>query len=394
MRYRTFGQLDWKVSALGFGAMRLPVIGGDAGNIDEPEAMRMMRYAIDHGVNYIDTAHTYHDGNSQAFVGKVLRDGYREKVKLATKMWIPAVNSQQDMDSLLDGQLAKLQIDHVDFYLLHALDKQRWGKVRDLNVLDWAERAIADGRIRHLGFSFHDDIKLFKEIVDSYDNWTSCQIQYNYMDAEETKSTISRFYTPGGRALEYVASKGLAVVIMEPLMGGSLTIEAPPAVQEIWNEAQVRRTQAEWGFQWIWNRPEVSVVLSGMSTMEQVTENVESASRSGPGTLTDRELELVSRVGREYRAYGFVGCTYCRDCMPCQEGVNIEGILRMYNEYFSERGHPYVQKQIVSRYSEAISAEEKAELCNKCGECEEKCPQHLPIISLLARASRTFERDS
>ena len=393
MRYRKFGQLDWRVSALGFGAMRLPVVGGDQGSIDEPEAMSMIRYAIDHGVNYIDTAHTYHNGNSQTFVGKVLQDGYREKVKLATKMWIPSINSQQDMDGFLDGQLAKLQTDHVDFYLLHALDRHRWARIRDLNVFEWAERAIADGRIRHLGFSFHDEYTVFKDIIDSYDGWTSCQVQLNYVDSEETKSTRSRFYTPGARALEYAASKGLAVVIMEPLMGGMLALESPPAVQAIWAEAEVKRTQAEWALQWVWNHPEVSVVLSGMSTMEQVVENVESAGRSGPNTLAQEELELVSRARRKYRAYGFVGCTYSKDCMPCPEGVDIEAILRLCNEYYMERGHPYAQEAIVSKYRETVSPGEGSGACNKCGECEEKCPQQLPIVNLLTRASRVFERD-
>ena len=393
MRYRNFGKLDWRVSSLGFGAMRLPVVGGDQGKIDEPEAMSMIRYAIDHGVNYIDTADTYHDGNSQTFVGKVLQDGYRERVKLATKMWIPLINSQEDMDTLLDGQLAKLQTDHVDFYLLHALDKERWVKIRDLNVFEWAERAIADGRIRHLGFSFHDEYKVFKEIVDSYDRWTSCQIQVNYVDAEETRSTLSRFYAPGARALEYAASKGLAVVIMEPLMGGLLAMEPPPAVQAIWDEAEVKRTQAEWALRWVWNPPEVSVVLSGMSTMKQVIENVESASRSGPNTLTEIEQELFSRVRRKYRAYGFIGCIYCKDCMPCAEGVDIEGILRLCNEYFTERGHPLGQRAIVSKYGRVVSPGEGAGECNKCGECEAKCLQQLPIVNLLARASRIFERD-
>jgi len=182
MQYRTFGRLDWQVSALGFGAMRLPVLDGDPGKIDEAEAARMLYYAIDHGVNYVDTAYPYHQGTSETFLGKVLQGRYRQQVRLATKLPSWLVESSDDFDRYLDEQLERLQTDHIDFYLLHALNENNWAKLRDLNVLRWAEGAMADGRIRHLGFSFHDKYPVFKEIVDAYDGWTFCQIQYNYMD--------------------------------------------------------------------------------------------------------------------------------------------------------------------------------------------------------------------
>ncbi|KYH41035.1 MAG: aldo/keto reductase [Candidatus Bathyarchaeota archaeon B26-2] len=384
MKYRKFGRLDWEVSALGFGAMRLPVIGGDPSRIDEPEAIRMIRYAVDHGVNYIDTAYPYHGGNSEIVVGKALRDGYREKVRVATKMPIGLVNSREDLDRIFDEQLKKLQTDHIDFYLLHGLNRERWAKTLDLNVLDWAEKVMAEGKIGYLGFSFHDEFEVFKEIIDGYDGWTFCQILYNYIDED---------FQAGKRGLKYAASKGLAVVVMEPIAGGMLAVPPPPEIQAIWNESEIKRTPAEWALQWVWNHPEVSVALSGMSTMEQVVENIKSADRSGPNILTEKELELISRVREKYRQYGFIGCTGCRYCMPCPQGVSIPEIFALYNEYSRRRREGDAQREIIKKYQETIPPEKGAKICVKCGECEEKCPQQLPIRNLLARAARIFERN-
>ena len=234
MQYRKFGKLDWSVSALGFGCMRLPTLGAPA-NIDEPEATRMLHAAIDQGVNYVDTAYPYHGGQSEFFVGRALKAGnYRDRVKLATKLPCWKVETAQDFDLLLNEQLGKLQTDHIDFYLLHGLGKERWHKMRDLGVLAWSEKAIASGRIRHLGFSFHDTYDTFQEIVDAYDRWTFCQIQYNYMDIDNQAGT---------RGLQYAAGKGLAVVIMEPLLGGRL-VNPPAPVQSVWDAAPEKRSAA------------------------------------------------------------------------------------------------------------------------------------------------------
>ena len=205
MQYRQFGKLDWKVSALGFGAMRLPVINNEQTNVDEPEAIRMIRYAIDHGVNYLDTAYPYHGGNSERIVGRALKDGYREKMKLATKLPARMIESAADFDRIFNEQMERLQTDKIDFYLLHGLNGRSWPKVRDMGVLRWAEEKIAAGRFDYLGFSFHDDLDVFKEIVDAYD-WTMCQVQYNYMDIE---------IQAGRKGVEYAANKGLAIVVME-----------------------------------------------------------------------------------------------------------------------------------------------------------------------------------
>jgi len=373
MQYRTFGKLDWKPSALGFGAMRLPVIDGDAGKIDVPQATHMLRYAIDHGVNYLDSAYPYHKGTSETFLGQVLQDGYRERVKLATKLPSWRVEAPEDLDRYLDEQLERLQTSHIDFYLFHTLNEKSWLKLREVNVLRWAEGAMADGRIRHLGFSFHDTYEVFQEIVDAYDGWALCQIQYNYMDEE---------HQAGTRGLEYAADKGLAVVVMEPIRGGRLAGSVPPPIQALWDTAPRRRTPADWALQWVWNHPEVSVVLSGMSTMAQVEQNVASASQSGPGTLAEDELALIARVRDKYRELCPIPCTACEYCLPCPSGVNIPRIFEAYNDAFMydalQRG------QMV--YNRFIPEEERANLCVECGQCLELCPQGIEIPEWLAKA--------
>lgn len=379
MKHRNFGKLNWKVSALGFGAMRLPIICNDAARINEPEAVKMIRYAIDHGVNYIDTAYPYHRGNSEALVGKALKDGYREKVKLATKMPTWLVNSQQDMDRYLKEQLNRLET-NIDFYLLHGLNKERWQKLEALSVIDWAEKKMNQGKFEHLGFSFHDEYDVFKKIVDSYENWILCQIQYNYVDSE---------YQAGTKGLKYAASKKLAVVVMEPIAGGRLTVKPPKSIQEIWDKARVKRTQAEWALLWVWNHPEVSVALSGMSTMQQVKENVKTADNSGINRLTKEELSIINRVALEYKKVGFIGCTGCKYCLPCPQGVNITEIIALYNEFYMKS----MSDEVKAKYWEHITPESQAKKCIACGTCEELCPQKLPIREIIKRAAWIFEQE-
>ena len=372
MKYRKFGRLDWKASVLGFGAMRLPTIGNDPSHIDEPQAIEMIRYAVDHGVNYLDTAYPYHEKHSEIVVGKALLNGYREKVKLATKLPSWLVESPDDFDRFLDEQLEKLQTDHIDFYLLHALNSTRWPKLRDWEVLNWAESALTDGRIHYLGFSFHDDFAVFKDIVNATDRWTFCQIQYNFMDIE---------YQAGIKGLQYAANKGLAVVVMEPLRGGQLTTKIPKSVAELWESANIRRTPADWALQWIWNHSEVSVTLSGMSTMQHVIENLDSADRSGAGILTDEELILIDKVREEYRRLAPVPCTNCKYCMPCPNGVEITAILEYYNESIIY-DNPRASRSLYG----SLSEDEQADNCVECFECEEKCPQGIPISEYLKKA--------
>jgi len=376
LQYREFGQLDWNPSALGFGAMRLPTEGDDSGNIDEDEAVKMVRYAIDHGVNYIDTAWPYHDGNSEEFVAKVLKDGYREKVRLATKLPSWLIEEPKDMDEYLEKQLGRLEVDQIDFYLLHGLNRERWENYKKVKVREWLDKVQSEGKIGHPGFSFHDDLDIFKEIVDSYD-WTFCQIQYNYLD---------RDFQAGKDGLQYAGSQGLAVVIMEPLRGGKLATEPPEEIRNILSEGDKERGPVSWALNWLWSQPEVSVVLSGMSTMEQVKENVELASNSRAGKFSKRENQLMERAAKKYREISPVRCTGCNYCTPCPNGVHIPTNFQLYNE--AEVYGKFEENK--ERYYEFLDEEGRASACIACGECEEACPQNLEIIDLLAETASYF----
>jgi predicted aldo/keto reductase-like oxidoreductase len=370
MQYRRLGKLDWKVSALGFGAMRLPLADKETGTVDEPEATRMMRYAIDHGVNYIDTAYPYHQGKGEAIVGNALKGGYREKVKVTTKMPVWLVEKAEDFDRYLNEQLERLQMKKLDFYFLHGLTGERWSKVRDLGVLRWAEKAMAGGRFDHLGFSFHDNFEAFKQIVDAYDNWISAQVQYNYMDLDNQA---------GRRGVEYAAGKGLAVVVMEPIRGGQLANPRGP-VAEVWKRSATKRTPAAWALSWVWNQPEISVVLSGMSTMEQVVENVALAGKARPGMLNPEGLKLIDRAREAYKGLAPIPCTGCKYCMPCSSGVEIPDIFEMYNEAMIYED-PREARWLYGRLKE----EQRANACIQCGECAEACPQKIDIPGWLEK---------
>jgi predicted aldo/keto reductase-like oxidoreductase len=372
VRYRRFGKLAWEASVLGFGVMRLPVTGDERAEIDEVEATRMLRHAIEQGVNYLDSGYSYHGGNSERFLGRALQDGYRQRVRLATKLPCWAVEKAEDFERYLDEQLERLQTGKIDFYLLHALGARHWPRLRDMGVLDWAEGAMADGRIGHLGFSFHGEYSLFQQIIDDYGGWTLAQIQYNYMDVNQQA---------GRRGLAYAAGKGLAVVVMEPIRGGRLSNRIPPSVQSLWDRAPVERTPADWALQWVWDQPEVSVVLSGMSTMEQVTQNIASASSSGPGTLTIEDLALVDSVRQAYEEMCPIPCTDCRYCLPCPNGVSIPQVFEAYNDLMM-----YADEARAKMVYSWLEEDERANLCTECGECLQKCPQGIEIPGWLAKA--------
>ena len=373
MKYRKFGKLDWDVSVLGFGCMRLPLAGKDPQDVDEPLAIEMIRHAIDNGVNYVDTAYGYHGGKSEIVVGKALQEGYRDKTRLATKMPVWLIRQQSDFDKYLNEQLDKLQTDHIDFYLLHTLNRTFWPNVRDLDVLEWSEKAIADGRIGYLGFSFHDDLELFKEIVDAYDKWVLGQIQYNFLDVE---------WQAGREGMKYAYDKGLAVVVMEPIRGGQIVAqEPPPSVAKLWQSAKTRRTIPDWALQWVWNHKEIPVALSGMSNMQQVEENLASADNSGVGSLAEDELVLVDKVREEYNKLWAVPCTQCRYCMPCPNGVDIPYTFLMYNEAIM-----YDNPRRGRLFYGRLPDENKADNCVECFECEEACPQQISIVQWLKKA--------
>jgi uncharacterized protein len=388
MHYRRFGRLDWQVSALGFGAMRLPLVDKkdyceeDAAHepIDEVEATRLLRRAIDQGVNYVDTAYVYHGEKSEGFVGGALKGGYREKVRIATKLPVWKVAKPDDTERYFSEQLERLDVPAIDFYLIHSLDADSWQTTLDMKVLDWAERALADGRIGQFGFSFHDDYEVFEKIVDGSDLWSFCQIQYNYMDAE---------YQAGTRGLEYAAEKGLGVVVMEPVRGGQLARRPPEAVAAHWAAANAERearglaprAPVEWALHWVWDHPAVSTVLSGMSTMEQVEQNVAAAAESAPQALTAAEMSSYARVREAYRGLTPVPCTSCGYCLPCPNGVKIPDVFEIYNDRFL-----YDHLQMARMYYDWLEECERADKCIRCGECEPKCPQKIEIMDWLEKA--------
>ena len=378
MKYRTFGNIDWQASALGFGCMRLPTQDGEPGAIREKEAADMLHYAIDHGVNYLDTAYPYHDGQSEPFLGRVLQGRYREKVKLATKLPCWEVEEKADFDRLLNEQLKRLDTEQIDFYLLHALNKKSWKKMHSLGVLPWLEKARSSGRIAHIGFSFHDEFPVFKEILDAYQGWEFCQIQYNYMDVT---------YQAGKKGLQYAADRGLAVVIMEPIRGGRL-VDPPESIENLWEKAPLQRSPAAWALHWLWNQPEVSLVLSGMSAMSHVRENVAAAERSQVGLLTQEEQELVREVREAYQALSLIPCTQCEYCLPCPNGVNIPRILQIYNDSIMYGKPEYG----VKGYNNWIPEEKRADQCVVCGECEEKCPQGIAISEWMEKIHQELAR--
>jgi len=379
MLYRAMEKTGDELSILGFGAMRL---AGDGIKIDEARAMKQIRYAIDQGVNYVDTAYPYHGGTCEPFLGRVLADGYRERIKLATKLphWI--TGSREDMDRILDSQLERLRTHIIDYYLLHSLDQNSWPKLNALGALDFLGAAKSKGLIVNAGFSFHGDSATFKEVVDAYD-WDFCQIQYNFLDERNQA---------GKEGLEYAAAKGMGVIVMEPLRGGNLAGRIPREVKAIWDEADVKRSPAEWALRWVWNHPEVSVVLSGMNDEAQIEENLRVADEARPNSLTGQELRLVARVEETYRRLMKVGCTGCSYCMPCPAGVNIPGCFEVYNNKHMF-GDKNAQTTYNIRFSKIAGTPSYASLCTECEECLELCPQHLEIPTLLKDVAEEFDTD-
>ena len=371
MKYRIFPRIPGvPVSVLGFGCMRLPVLGGDAKQIDEEPARGLLRRAIDAGVNYVDTAYPYHGGESEPFVGRALRDGYRDKVLLATKLPVWLVNAESDWERLLDEQLKRLDTDRIDFYLLHALSTARWQTVLDLKGLAAMERAKADGRIRHIGFSFHDSLQTFKTIVDGYD-WEFCQIQFNFMDED---------FQAGTEGLRYAAARGIGSISMEPLRGGTLGAEQPGDIQRIWARAAVRRPPAAWALEWVWDHPEVVTALSGMNAHGQLDENLAAADRAQVGGLAPEERALVEEVRSIYAARVRVPCTTCGYCAPCPSGV---GIPEVFSGYNTGAMFGNWKSAAFSYNAFVVQAGHGGDRCQECGACEEKCPQHIPIMEKL-----------
>jgi uncharacterized protein len=373
MQYRSFPRVPGlRISTLGFGCMRLPTVGGDYTHVDEEAATRLLHDAIDAGVNYVDTAWPYHGGASERFVGRALQGDWRRKVHLATKLPMWLVKTERDWEALLDEQLRRLVTDRIDFYLFHGLDAGRWETLRRLRGLEAIERARQDGRINHIGFSFHDSLDVFKRIVDGYE-WEFCQIQLNYLDEG---------YQAGIEGLRYATAHSVGTVAMEPLRGGALA-QAPPQVERIWARSDKRRSPAEWALRWVLDHQDVVSALSGMNTDNQLRENIRAAATPEP--LVAGDLALVDEVRAFYQARMLVPCTTCGYCQPCPSGVDIPNVLSLLNAtamFDSKVGPSAVYLQWV------LGAHAGADQCNECHDCEPRCPQHIVIPDRLAEAHR------
>ena len=366
MDYREFGNTDLKPSILGFGMMRLKKKAD--GKLDENWAIQTLRYAIDRGLTYVDTAYIY--GDSERVTGLCLQDGYREKVTLATKMPVVRLKCEEDFDRILDEELCRLQTDHIDVYLLHALNRDRWeNKVKKFHVLEHAERARAAGKIRYLGFSFHDNLEVFTEILNAHDRWDMCQIQLNYMDTH---------YQAGLEGLQMAHEKGLAVVVMEPLRGGHIA-NVPDEVA-----ALLPKSPVESALDFLWNDPRINVVLSGMSDTDQVMQNLEYAHRAYAGMLSESEKQAILQAGDLLREKLSIPCTGCGYCNICPQEVAIPDIFRLYNQRKADGD--------IFKSMEGYRAlgQHDAAACIACGACAEQCPQQIPIPQHLEEIKDIF----
>lgn len=375
MQYRTFDKTGQKVSLLGMGTMRLPVT--EDGQVDRETAISMIRHSIDEGINYVDTAYMYHDGESEKIVGQALKDGYREKVLLADKMPVWLAKDEEAMRSIFDEQFARLEVDVIDMYLVHNVTVPVWKRAQKFHLMDFLEEKRAEGKIRHIGFSFHDQLSLFKEVIDSYP-WDFCQIQLNYMDKE---------FQAGEEGLHYAAEKGIPVIIMEPLKGGKLTDTLPPSVKALWKQAEIQRTPAEWALRWVANHSEILTILSGMSAPEQLEENLRILSQAKPNSLTEKELSIIDQVSSEYNRLIQYSCTSCKYCMPCPKKIDIPTAIRFYNEWFLYEGNP----KIKADYPNWLVKDRQPGDCIACKACEDHCPQHLPISEIMKKTAEIFE---
>ncbi len=375
MQKRRIKKTGDEISALGFGAMRLPTKNG---RIEKELAKKQIYYAIDHGVNFIDTALPYHGGSSESFLGEILSGEYRDKVKLCTKMPSWSIKKYEDMEKYLQIQLEKLQTDCIDYYFIHSLGKGSFEKLVKLGVLEFLEDAKEKGKIKNTGFSFHDNTDAFKGIVDAY-HWDACLIQYNYLDEKNQAGT---------EGVKYAASQGMGVFIMEPLKGGLLAGEVPPEVTQIWDKSEVKRTPADWALRWVLNHPEVTCVVSGMNHESQIKENLMVADEVLPNSLTDGELKLYDEVKEVYRNLMKIDCTGCGYCMPCPAGVDIPSCFGLYNQkyMFNEKMTWFIY---LVRFGGTFSGNEAhAGLCTSCGKCVRACPQKLEIPELLGDVSQ------
>ncbi|WP_405267698.1 aldo/keto reductase [Methanobrevibacter sp.] len=379
MQYRLISKTGDEISSLGFGAMRLPLKNG---KIDRDKASRLIFHAIDNGVNFIDTAYLY--GDSETFLGEILTDEIRSKVKISTKLPSINVKKYEDMENILNEQLRRLQIDCIDYYLIHAVDLKTINRLLKRNLVKFIDKARFEGKIQHVGFSYHGPKEEFETVVDAYD-WDVVMVQYNYFD-ENVQASME--------GIEYAASKGIGVIVMEPLKGGILAGKMPDEVEHVFRKANPNKSNADWALEWVLNNRNVTCVLSGMNSFEQLDDNLAIASKTTPLSMSFEEMETIELVKRVMRNSLKINCSSCGYCMPCPQGVNIPECMKIYNEKYLFNHNGFVNQSLIDYYQYVggiMGNEGNAGKCNGCGKCLRKCPQKLDIISELKKVKKEFE---
>jgi predicted aldo/keto reductase-like oxidoreductase len=379
MLYREMPKSGDKLSILGFGCMRLP---GGRMNVNEKESIEQIRYAIDRGVNYLDTAWTYHGGKSEVIMGKAIKGGYRDKVKIADKLPQWLCKTREDMDYYLGTQLERLNEKVIDYYLIHSLDGASWEKAKALGVVDFMDKAKKSGKIVNIGFSFHGSRDDFKMIIDDYE-WDFSQIQFNILDKN---------FQAGLEGLEYARSNNIGIIIMEPLRGGSLAGKLPNEVEKTYKSASKERTNVEWALRWVWNHPGVVTVLSGMNDKKQIDENIRIAENAGVHSLTKEELKTVDKAADTFRSLMKVPCTACQYCMPCSNNVDIPSSFHFYNnKYLFKQGYMSRLLYLIQQSGMQEKKPALASQCVECSACVKHCPQNIDIPSELKQVQKKFE---
>lgn len=379
MQYRQIKKTGDEISPLGYGAMRLPLKNG---KIDRQKATELIYHAIDNGVNFIDTAYLY--GDSESFLGEILQGEYKDKVKICTKLPTINVRKYEDMGKILDEQLNRLQRESIDYYLIHAVDLKAMNRLLKRDLIKFLNEARSAGKIKHIGFSYHGPKEEFPLLIDGYD-WDVVMVQYNYFD-ENVQASVE--------GIEYAASKGMGVFVMEPLKGGILAGKMPKDAEAIFKEANPNKSTAQWAIEWVLNNRNITCVLSGMNSFEQLNENLEVAHKTTPMSMSFEDLETVELVKRVMRNSLKINCSTCGYCIPCPQGVNIPECLKIYNEKFLFGHEGFFNEALMDYYQYVggiMGSSGNAGKCNGCGKCLRKCPQKLDIIKELEKVKKEFE---
>jgi len=375
MQYRKYGKLDYEVSALGLGCMRLPRTVKEDGTatVDREKAYELIRYAADNGINYFDTAFTYHNMDSEAVLGEALEGERRKKVKIATKQPFAVMKTQDDIRRNLESTLKKLRTDYIDVYLVHNIQQGTWDEIQKRKIYEEYEKFRAEGMIKAIAFSYHGQFETFKDVLQAYP-WDMCQVQQNMLDVNNEVTT---------EGIKIAGEQGTSLVIMEPLRGGGLAT-APKPVQKIYDNVDKNRSAAEWAFRYLLDYPEVSCILSGMTTLEQLKENIETFSKPDavPGCLSEQEKDVIAKARDAYQALVAVPCTACEYCLPCPQNVAIPSIFNLYND--GKRFETFMQPQ--RSYMFTTRAGHDASQCIECSACEAQCPQKIEIVKQLKEA--------